>query len=110
MNRDEVKLSIDNIGTTCMHIHRQLRRSAVDADGWQVMLALEEQQAQLAQEKEDLQLEVMQLQGRATNQSEAVAPQPAERAAHAPEHAAAAALMSSLVSAAQVHLSFCAVP
>lgn len=66
------------------------------------MQDLEEQQAQLSKDKEDLARQLALLQASAAHEREAAAQRDADNAAHAEEFAASSALLASLVRTAQV--------
>ena len=68
------------------------------------MLNLEEQQAQLSHEKEQLMRELEALRATTHEEHEASAKRDAERTVQSREHAASSALLSSLARTAQVTL------
>ena len=73
----------------------------------QVMLALEEQQAQLTQDKEQLQQELKDLQSHASSDKDTAVKRNADTAARSQEHAATSAMLASLVKTAQVSCCCC---
>lgn len=87
--------------TACSQVHAWLAINSC-ACLMQVMLALEEQQAQLAQDKEQLQQEVRGLRAQASSERQSQATRSAEAAVQAREAAASSALLASLAQTAQV--------